>query len=480
MLLQDDEAQKEALWDAAHERNSKLLVEKFTSLHALWIKLGQYLSSRADVMPAAYLRELARCQDSLPAAPFDEVRRIIETELGRPMEQVFATVNPEPLAVASIAAVHRATLLDGREVVIKVQHAQVRPRLLADLKCLEAIGDTVRWLDADFDFSPVVREWSREVPRELDFRREAANMARVAANLAPYKGRTDGLGIDVSLATVIPGLTSERLLVMALVDGFKVNDMEQLAAHAVDKEHVMTQITRAYAQQIFGDGFYCACMCAAHMCASWPLRTDSVYPSCLQPAGDPHPGNILLDSQHGCSPVLLDFGLTKELTQSERYHFAKLIVAADEGDIHGLLVALEGVGLRLRADVPFDYALLAKYFFRNAAPQATAKEENSKRREQWRAEAEAKKRTLYVGDKVSVTSSCLGWRTSRNGEVLSVSGDPPQLLVRLTDGTEVTAPVSACSLQMSRSPIDSWPDAFIFFGAFLQRPTWACFSAALR
>ena len=166
--------------------------------------------------------------------------------------------------------------------------------------------------------------------------------------------------------------------------------------------------------------------------------------------------------------MLLDFGLTKELSKGERYHFAKLIVAADEGDIHGLLVALEGVGLRLRADVPFDYTLLAKYFFRNAAPQAEAKEESSKRREQWRVDAEAKKRTLYVGDKVSVTSSFLGWRTSRNGEVLAVSGDPAQLLVRLTDGSEVSAPVSCCSLQKSRSPIDGWPDAFIFFERVLN------------
>ena len=167
--------------------------------------------------------------------------------------------------------------------------------------------------------------------------------------------------------------------------------------------------------------------------------------------------------------MLLDFGLTKELREKERYHFAKMIVAADEGDIHGLLVALEGVGLRLRADVPFDYALLAKYFFRNAAPQAAAKQENSARREQWRAEAEAKKRTLYLGDKVTVTHSFLGWRTSRNGEVLSVSGgEAPTLLVRLTDGSEVNAPVGDCRLQSSRSPIDSWPDAFIFFERVLN------------
>jgi len=441
--MEDEEAKKE-LWDAAHDRNARLLCAKFTALEALWIKMGQYLSSRADVMPAAYLRELAVCQDSLDPAPFSEVRAIVEAELGRPLDSVFASVEQTPLAVASIAAVYRAVLLDGRHVVIKVQHARVRSRLLLDLKCLESISGAVRWLDADFDFSPIVREWASEVPRELDFSCEAENMSRVARNLAPFYGTStaDAPSIDVSLARVIEGLATERLLVMSFVDGFKVNSSADLKAHQVDKELVMTHITRAYAQQIFGDGFYSA---------------------------DPHPGNLLLDRLNSCQPVLLDFGLTKTLTPGQKFHFAKLIVAADEGDIHGLLQSLEGIGLKLRPEVPFDIALLGKYFFRDAAPQAEAKAENAERRQKWRNESEARKRTLYAGDKVTVTSTTLGWRTSRNGEVLSVfSGDAPKLVVKLTDGSEVTAPVDACKLQSGRMPFEAWPDAFIFFERVLN------------
>ena len=109
------EAAADALWEAAHRRNAALLLRRFTALGALWVKMGQYLSSRADVMPAAFISALGACQDSLPAPPFSETQRTVEAELGRPLGAVFARVDQTPLAVASIAAVYRAALLDGRE-----------------------------------------------------------------------------------------------------------------------------------------------------------------------------------------------------------------------------------------------------------------------------------------------------------------------------------------------------------------------------
>ena len=115
-------------------------------------------------------------------------------------------MEPKPIACASIAQVHRARLIDGREVVIKIQHAKVAYRLLQDLKNLESIGEIVRRLDADFDFSPVIREWAREIPKELDFRCEATSMKRVEANLAYLSpgvgGRDTSLCIDVSFPQV--------------------------------------------------------------------------------------------------------------------------------------------------------------------------------------------------------------------------------------------------------------------------------------
>ena len=232
----EGEARKDLLWEEAHTRNAAYLYEKFSKLEALWIKLGQYLSSRADVMPAPYLRELAKCQDSLPAVPFDVIRSIVERELG-PLETIFRSVEQTPLAVASIASVHKAVLLDGREVVIKVQHQSVREKLLQDLKCLSAIGDMVRYLDPDMDFSPVVSEWSQEVPKELDFVNEVRNMKRVASSIAPFYHSQDvGLTINVRLADVVDHLVTKNVLVMKLVNGFKIDNRTLLDEHGLDRE----------------------------------------------------------------------------------------------------------------------------------------------------------------------------------------------------------------------------------------------------
>lgn len=431
----NDGEEKDKLWEDAHTRNAKLLFRQFSKLEALWIKLGQYLSSRADVMPKPFLDELQKCQDSLPPSEWDVTRSTIEKELNGPVEKFFSFIEPQPMAVASIASVHRAVLHNGTEVVVKVQHKTVRERLLQDLKCLETIGDTVRWLDKDFDFSPVIREWCKEVPKELDFRREASNMERVAANLAPFRSRQDSLKIDASLASVIPGLTSEKVLVMGRIDGVKIDDKGALDALQVDRQKLMLDITRAYAQQIFSDGFF---------------------------SGDPHPGNLLVDRKT-LSPVLLDFGLTKEISQELKFAFSKMIVAADENDLYGLTTALEAVGLKLRPEVPFDISLLSKYFFREAKPAAEAQEENAKRRADWKQQAEEKARLLYVGDKVDVTTTNLiGWRTERKGEVVAAGVDTLDVAFSSDDSVESVAR-SCAKLQKSRSPIDGWPDAFIFF-----------------
>jgi aarF domain-containing kinase len=268
-----DEAVINEIWNQTHERNAKFLGDKFISLEGLWVKLGQYLSSRADVMPDAYLRVLSKCQDSLPPKPFSVIKAQVEHELGgRKLFTVFSRVDEEPLACASIAQVHRAQLSDGRDVVIKVQHAEVARRLLQDLRNLETIGDTLRRFDPDFDFSPVIREWAAEIPKELDFRSEASNMQRVGKNLAPMlpsnydgtqnlgptgdltvdeiipvdstttfspelegtesktepktgldpKANSKDLSIDVSLPVVIDEFVTEKMLVMTFVDGFKV------------------------------------------------------------------------------------------------------------------------------------------------------------------------------------------------------------------------------------------------------------------
>ena len=427
----DDDALKDELWALAHERNAKYLYSKFSKLEALWLKLGQYLSSRADVMPQEFIRELSKCQDSLPAPKWEDTRQTIESDYRKPLEEIFKSIENVPLATASIASVYRAVLFDGTAVVVKVRHVNVAERLLQDLNCLETIGDAVKWLDKDFDFSPVIREWSKEVPAELDFRREAQNMERVARNLAEWKDRGSSLSVDVSLPTVLLPAT-ERVLVMSYVEGFKINDKERLDDLGVDREFVVREVTKAYAVQIFANGFFSA---------------------------DPHPGNLYVQAG---KPVLLDFGLSKSITPEVQMNFCKMLVASEESDIHGLLSALEGVGLKLRTDVPFDVALLSKYFFRQANTSSEAREENAKRRAEWKEKAEARGRILYVGDSVDATTqNSLGWKKSRKGVIVESNED--NLLIKLIDDSTAWYKRDQCKLQKTRSPIDGWPDAFIFF-----------------
>ena len=176
--------------------------------------------------------------------------------------------------------------------------------------------------------------------------------------------------------------------------------------------------------------------------------------------------------RHSLKPVLLDFGLTKEVAPNIRYYFAKLLVAAAEQDIYGLMDALNGVGLRLRTDVPFDIALLAKYFFRDANRQGVARAESQQRREDYNRKAEERQKMVYVGDKVDVFGR--GWvpymKTSRKGEVIEIpegSGPSAGVKVKLSNGNIITARREHISVQKSRSPIDAWPDSFIFFDRVL-------------
>ena len=137
-------------------------------------------------MPKPFLDELAACQDSLSPIDYTEIKKTIENELG-PIEKIFKRIDPNPLAVASIASVHRATLLDDREVVIKVQHSNVSEKLLLDLKCLESIGETVKWFEPEWDFGPVVREWTKEVPKELNFIKESGLIQKLAEGISEKK-----------------------------------------------------------------------------------------------------------------------------------------------------------------------------------------------------------------------------------------------------------------------------------------------------
>ncbi|KGN60332.2 uncharacterized protein LOC101216220 [Cucumis sativus] len=328
-------SKRAALWEKAHERNAKRVLSLIIELEGLWVKFGQYLSTRADVVPEAYIRLLKQLQDSLPPRPLQEVRQTIQKELGKPTTDIFTNFVEAPLATASIAQVHRATFLDGREVVIKVQHEGIKTVILEDLKNAKAIVDWIAWAEPQYDFNPIIDEWCREAPKELDFNLEAENTRTVSRNLGCSAG-DKGLGtVNVFIPEVVQ--STEKVLILEYMDGIRLNDSASLEAYGIDKQKVVEEITRAYAHQIYVDGFF---------------------------NGDPHPGNFLVSKEPPHCPILLDFGLTKKLPTTMKLALAKMFLAAAEGDHVALLSSFAEMGLKLRLDMPEQAMTVTNVFFR--------------------------------------------------------------------------------------------------------------------
>nr|GEV94642.1 beta-lactamase-related protein [Tanacetum cinerariifolium] len=300
------ESEKLASWEKAHERNANRIVKLIIQMEGMWVKMGQYFSVRADGLPGAYPRLLKQLQDSLPPRCLKEVRRTIESESGKPMDDLFTSFVEAPLATASIAQVHRATLHDGQEVVVKVQHEGIKTIILEDLKDAKSVVEWIVWAEPKFNFNPVINEWCKEAPKELDFNQEAENTRKVYRNLG-CKEESPGKKPEHRVKVLMPEViqSTERVLILEYMDGVRLNDSRSLESLGVNKKNIVEEITRAYAHQIFIDGFFNA---------------------------DPHPGNFLVTKSRPHYPILLDFGFTKLLSSSMKHTVAKMFLASAELD----------------------------------------------------------------------------------------------------------------------------------------------------
>ncbi|XP_011045052.1 PREDICTED: uncharacterized protein LOC105140069 isoform X2 [Populus euphratica] len=338
----------DALWKKAHERNAKRVFNLMVELEGLWVKLGQYLSSRADVLPSAFISILKQLQDSLPPRPFEEVCHTIKKELGKSTKELFLDFDENPLATASIAQVHRATLIDGQKVVVKVQHEDIKKIILEDLKDAKSIVDWIAWAEPQYNFSPMIDEWCKEAPKELDFNHEAENTRTVSQNLgctSKYDSNKPINQVDVLIPEVIQ--STEKVLILEYMDGIRLNDFESLEACGANNQKIVEEITRAFAHQIYVDGFF---------------------------NGDPHPGNFLVSKEPPHRPILLDFGLTKRISSSMKQSLAKMFLATAEGDHVALLSSFSEMGLKLRLDFPEQAMDFISVFFRTSTSASEAAE----------------------------------------------------------------------------------------------------------
>lgn len=278
-----------------------------------FVKLGQMLSTRADLLPPTYLHALERLQDEVEAISVDEVHEVIERELGVPTADVFARFDAEPLAAASVSQVHRAALANGREVVVKVQRPGIAETVRRDLDVLAdlaSVVDATTEIGRRFAFVDFLDTFRTSFVAELDFRTEADNLRTFAELLADRD--------HVSVPAPVDRLVTRRLLTMDHVDGRSVRDISDIARQDIDGRMLADELVRTYIDQILVHGIVHA---------------------------DPHPGNLFLVGDDQL--VLIDLGMVARLGHGIRQHLLDLTLAIAEERADDAVRVLEQSGTPL-------------------------------------------------------------------------------------------------------------------------------------
>ncbi|WP_423818969.1 AarF/UbiB family protein [Salinimicrobium sp. TIG7-5_MAKvit] len=281
-----------------YEQSPEELVEDLKQMGPTYVKLGQLLSTRPDLLPDKYLEALASLQDDLPTIPFEEVREIVEGELGNKISKAFNFFEEEPLASASIGQVHRAELRSGKTVAVKVQRPGIRKKFMEDLNTLEEMaGLAVKHTEVGkkYGFSDVLGELRRIMLHELDYLREANNLVTLGINLKEYR--------RLIVPQPIPDYTTSRVLTMEYVKGKKITSISPLKKTENDYTALVDEFIEAYLKQIVSDGFVHA---------------------------DPHPGNVhLLENE---KIALIDLGMVAQFTRKMKDYLLRLLLELSKND----------------------------------------------------------------------------------------------------------------------------------------------------
>ena len=291
-----------------HRRSAELIYRTALRLEGWLVKACQFIGSRADIMPQEYVEVLSRLHDRVPPRSFPLMKQRVAEELGKPLAEVFSSFTPEPIAAASLAQVHEATLRDGSRVAVKIQYPDIAALVDLDLRNVSFFVEWLARLEPRYDFRFIIRELRRYIPLELDFVHEGKNAEMVSRNFAA-RGNT------VIVPRIYWEYTTPRLLVMEFMDGIKVTDVEALRRAGIDPRAVAQMLTEAYLQQILLDGLFHA---------------------------DPHPGNLLV--QPGPRLVFLDFGLTKDLPPEFPAEMARLTTAIVTQDADEIVASFRRLG----------------------------------------------------------------------------------------------------------------------------------------
>ena len=318
-----------------HKASARRVERTILELGGLFIKVGQLISILTNFLPEEFRRELEGLQDQLPPRPLDQIVGRIRAELGRGPEELFAAFDREPIASASLAQVHGATLHDGRRVAVKVQHADIDELVRLDLRAIRRILRLVQLFTRVRGLESYHSEVREMILEELDFATEAEHIETIAGH---FPG--DPM---VRFPTVVRELSTRRVLTTEFVDGVKVTDLGVLEARGIDRAALAQRILTAYCQMIFTDGVYHA---------------------------DPHPGNILVHPDGGI--VFVDFGAVGVLSPQMKEGIVTFLEGVIRRDAAKITAALRRMGFVARDPSADDVAeRVIEYFQRRFLEQVT-------------------------------------------------------------------------------------------------------------
>jgi len=287
-----------------------LLREKLINLGPTFIKTGQSLATRADLLPVEYIQELAELQDEVPPFPTEQARSIIEFELNAKIDDVFQDFEDKPVAAASLGQVHRARLRTGQVVAIKVQRPAIHDQIEFDVAVLRRIARRLERypnLVRGVDWQGTLDAFHTTIHEEMDFEQETRNAEVFRKNFAKWK--------EVYVPQIYPIFSTRRLIVMEFIDGLKVTDTEQLTAAGKDPHEIVKLLARTYLKQLLEDGFFHA---------------------------DPHPGNLRVMDDGRLA--FFDFGMVGRLEMKLQSNLINAFFHVVERDVHGLVDDLVRLG----------------------------------------------------------------------------------------------------------------------------------------
>lgn len=305
----------EEVQELTYAERIRLFIE---SMGTTFIKLGQIASTRGDLLPPELIKELEKLQSHVPSFPSDNVKTIIEDSLGAPMDEIFMIFDEDPVGSASIGQVHRAMLLSGEDVAVKVQRPNIEKTVRTDLEILRHLAtlaeSNLEWA-RNYQVTDMIDEFSTALINELDYTIEARNMERISKT-HKYDSRV-----------IIPGIhwdyTTKEVLVMDFIKGTPINQFDKLDALNIDRSKVADTLAKSIFKQIFEDGYF---------------------------HGDPHPGNVSVLNDG--SLVFLDFGMIGRLTSDLKNNFGSLLISLMKKDASGVVKSIVKMGV-----VPADVSM---------------------------------------------------------------------------------------------------------------------------